>query len=88
MHFISQYNVSYDISEDSDKAVYIGSLSSLMLIFYTQPHDSGWVLWFHVGRPCVCPSVLFSVPDDNLSKNWWIFTKLGMRIDMIWFGIC
>ena len=24
---------------------------------YTLPHDSGRVLWFHVGRPCVCPSV-------------------------------
>ena len=25
--------------------------------FYTPPHNSGGVLWFHVGRPCVCPSV-------------------------------
>ena len=25
--------------------------------FYTPPHDSGGVLWFHVGRLCVCPSV-------------------------------
>ena len=26
--------------------------------FYTQPHNSGGgILWFHVGRPCVCPSV-------------------------------
>ena len=24
--------------------------------FYTPPHDSGGVLWFHVGRLCVCPS--------------------------------
>ena len=33
------------------------------------------------------PSVLF--PDDNLSKHQWIFTKLGMCIDIvkIWFGI-
>ena len=22
---------------------------------YTTPHDSGEVLWFHVGRPCFCP---------------------------------
>ena len=61
--------------------------------FYTPPHDSGGVLWFHVGRPCVSvrpsvhssvvgPSVRFSFPDDNLSKHQWIFTKLGMCIDI------
>ena len=49
---------------------------------------------FHVGRRCVYPSVVrlsvhFSFPDDNLSKHQWIFTKLGMCIDIveIWFGI-
>ena len=37
--------------------------------------------------------VLLSIPilfmDDNLSKHQWIFTKLGMCIDIleIWFGI-
>ena len=116
--------------------------------FYTLPHDSGEVLWFHVGCPCVCPSVhpfvshtsvrlsifhfrmsnisgfspnlvcalilwrsglgllmgkfrqiltelsardmpIFSFLDDNLSKRQWIFTKLGMCIDIveICFGI-
>ena len=32
---------------------------------------------------------IFSFPDDNLSKCQWIFTKLGMCIDIvkIWFGI-
>ena len=32
---------------------------------------------------------IFSLPDDNLSKHQWIFTKLGMCIDIveIWFGI-
>ena len=37
----------------------------------------------------VHPSVRFSFPDDNLSKHQWIFTKLGMCIDIveIWFGI-
>ena len=32
---------------------------------------------------------IFSFPDDNLSKHQWIFTKLGMCIDIveIWFGI-
>ena len=116
-------------------------------LFYTPPHDSGGVLWFHVGRPCVSPSVrqsyvrpsvfrfrmitwiningfssnlvcvlilwrsglgllmgifrqfftelsardtpIFSFPNDNLSKRQWIFTKLGMCIDIveIWFWI-
>ena len=47
-----------------------------------------------VGRRCVCPSVVrpsihVSFQDDNLSKHQWIFTKLGMCIDIveIWFGI-
>ena len=32
---------------------------------------------------------IFSFPDDNLSKHQWIFTKLGMYIDIveICFGI-
>ena len=61
--------------------------------FYTPPHNSDGVLWFHLGSPSVrlsivCPSVRFLVPDDNLSKHQWIFTKLGMCIDImeIWFG--
>ena len=29
-----------------------------------------------------CPSD-FSFPDDNLSKYQWIFTKLGMCIDIV-----
>ena len=34
-------------------------------------------------------SPIFSFPDDNLSKHKWIFTKLGICIDIveIWFGI-
>ena len=59
-------------------------------------------IWFHIGCPCVClsicPSVLqssvhpfvrISFLDDNLSKHQWIFTKLGMCIDIveIWFEI-
>ena len=37
----------------------------------------------------VCPSSCISFPDDNLSKHQWIFTKLGMGIDIVavWFGI-
>ena len=30
-------------------------------------HVSGGVLCFHVGRPCVCPSVRTLFPFDNLS---------------------
>ena len=32
---------------------------------------------------------IFLFPNDNLSKHQWIFTKLGMCIDIveIWFGI-
>ena len=62
--------------------------------FYTLPHNSGGVLWFHIGRPCVCPSVhrlsvRFSFSDANFSKHQWVFTKLGMCIYIveIWFGI-
>ena len=35
------------------------------------------------------PSVCISFPDYNLSKHQWIFTQLGMCIDIveIWFGI-
>ena len=42
-----------------------------------------------VRRTLVRLSVRFSFPDDNLSKNQWIFTKLDMCIDIveIWFGI-
>ena len=43
--------------------------------------------------PSVClsvrPSVRFPFPDDNLSKHQWIFTHLGMCIDIVevCFGI-
>ena len=32
---------------------------------------------------------IFSFPDDNLTKHQWIFTKLGLCIDIveIWFVI-
>ena len=41
-------------------------------------------------RPSVVrPPVRFSFPDSNLSKHKWIFTKLGMCIDIveIWFRL-
>ena len=45
--------------------------SSLPVFFLYPRHDSGGVLWFHVRRPCVRPSVPPSVilfADSNLSK--------------------
>ena len=63
--------------------------------FLYPPHNSGGVLWFHVGPPCVCSSIShtsislsvhISFPDDNLSKHQWIFTKLGMCIDIVEIG--
>ena len=35
----------------------VGYYSSTFLL-YTLPHDSGGVIWFLVGHPCVSPSVL------------------------------
>ena len=51
--------------------------------FYTPPHDT------LDARVSVRPSVRFSFPDGNLSKNQGIFTKLGVCTDIveIWFGI-
>ena len=43
---------------------------SILSSCYTPPHDSGGVLWNHIGCPCVRPSV-FSFLDDNLSKYQW-----------------
>ena len=50
--------------------------------FYTLPHNSGMVLWFHIGCSCVRPSI-FLFTDDNLSKYQRIFAKLGMCI-VLW----
>ena len=59
--------------------------------FYILPHDSGGLLWYWLS---MFPSVIrvsfrISFLDDILSKFQWIFTKLGMCIDIaeIWFGI-
>ena len=73
--------------------VWLKNIPNLELCcFYIPPCDSGRV-WFHDGCLCVHQSVVhlsvFSFSDDNLSKYQWIFTKLGMFIDIveIWFGI-
>ena len=55
--------------------------------FLYPPHDSGRVLWFHVGCPCVCPSVvhpsvppfIFSFPDDNSSKYEWFWVDWAVK---------
>ena len=72
------------------------------LVFYTFLYHATqqWrgimvLCWTSVSLPIhrlfVCPSIflLLSFPDDNLSRYQWIFTKLGMCIDIveIWFGI-
>ena len=64
----------------------------IMTVFYNF-HNSGEVLWYHVGCICVrtsvvCVSVLL-FPDNNSSECQWIFTKLGVCIDIvdIWFGM-
>ena len=50
--------VSYQYTRRVDKNIYKSSnLSRAAFSFYTPPHISGGVLCFHVGRPCVCPSV-------------------------------
>ena len=50
---------------------------------------AGYYGFMLVVRVSFHPSVRFSFQDDNLSKPQWIFTKLGMCIDIvkIWFGI-
>ena len=71
---------------------------SMLFLFYTPPHDSGGHYSFTLvvrvsGRVSVRPSVIrpfvFSFPDDNLSECQWIFTELGMCIDIveIWVGL-
>ena len=70
--------------------------------FHNLPHDSGRILWFHIGRLCVGPSIHPFVIHPSaclsifcfgtityLSKYWRIFTKLGVCIDIVgvWFEI-
>ena len=71
-------------------------VNAMFLCFYTLLHDTSGVLWYHVDRPCVCLPIclsyhlsVFLFPDNHFSKCQWIFTKLGMGIDIveIWFGI-
>ena len=58
--------------------------------FYCIPHHT-IVLWYHLGCPCACPSVIrpsiFLFPDDNLNKCQRIFTEIGVRIDIVRSGL-
>ena len=105
--FVTTYHIKGLITTATDNIIYIYIFFFFLYFlylftFYTPPHDSGGVLWFHAGRPCVCPSVSQSVfrppvrpfvrvsfPDNDLSNNQWIFTKLDMCINIveIWLGI-
>ena len=69
------------------------TLDKTFKAFYTPPHDSDGLLWFHVGHLCVyihwsvvCPSIQpahFSFRDVNLSKLQWILSNNGMCIDIM-----
>ena len=51
--------------------------------FYTLPHNNCEVLRFHVRCLCVCPSVLFLDNINGISSKYqWIFTKLGVCIEL------
>ena len=40
-------------------------------------------LWFYIGHPSVIGPAIFWFLNDNLSKCQWIFTKIGMCIDVV-----
>ena len=57
----------------------------ISFFFYTWPHNSCGVLWFHVGRSCVHPSICrtsihISFLDDNLSNG---FHQTFMCVDIV-----
>ena len=62
--------------------------------FYTQPHNSDGLLWFHVDLPSIMSvhlsyvlSVHFLFLGDNLSKLHWIFAKRCMAWWLIWMQV-
>ena len=75
----------FDMIPSAISSCYSTNVYIIYLIshFYTTPQDSGRVLWFQVGFPCVRPSVSrtsvsqsvvrpsvrFSFPDDNSVLN-------------------
>ena len=95
MKYIDEDCIS-SLKTHSTKQVVAVDILNLFII----PHRTivagycGFMLIVRVSlHPSIClsyvrPSVL-SFPDNDLSKCQWIFTKLGMCIDIveIWFGI-
>ena len=73
--FIFCINIDIDEVLLLDKNKDLGLIFYSHFPFYTQPPDSGGVLSFHIGCPCVRPSVcrtsarpsLFLFPEDNMS---------------------
>ena len=62
-------HMSFCISFPDDNWVNINGFSPL-------PHVSGEVLLFHIGRPCVCPSIRLSRTSIRLAVrqyfiSWW-----------------
>ena len=55
--------------------------------FYTPPHDSGGVLWFHAGRPCVRPSVFSFRMITWVNINGFSPNLVCALIVEIWFEI-
>ena len=53
---------------------WLGSKTSTQLVKIPPPHHRGRVIWFYVGCPCVCPSVL-CLCIDNFGTYQWIFTN-------------
>ena len=56
--------------------------------FYTPPHVSGGVLCFHVGRPCVCPSVRSCVRSPYVRPAALRFRSITSIYKRISFKFC
>ena len=60
------------------------------LILWRFGWDCQWANFFNFSQSYLAAThPYFLFPDDNLSNCQWLFTKLGMCIDVleIWFGI-
>ena len=94
VNFVTPFQFSFLLTDPKQAIDFLEKIKEKVLsfffqYFYTPSHDSGRVLWFHLGHLCVRPSVHILFQDDNMSKHQWIFTKLGICIDIleICFGI-
>ena len=81
-------NYQYSLAEKKNKqkntvsgAIYCYTRCTIVVGYY------GFTLVIRVSvRPFVIRPSVFSFQDDNLSKYQWIFTKLGMCIDILEIG--